>query len=72
MYFMFDIYNSIKAKLKGLFFPADPTPAHLRAWPFPVDGMQAATKRKPGRPRKKPEGAAKKRTAIKVPKKKAK
>jgi hypothetical protein len=71
MYFLFDIYNNIKAKLKEKFFPADPTPAHLRAWPFPVDHIPA-TKPKRGRPRKTPEGAAKKRTAIKVPKKKAK
>lgn len=69
MYFAFDLFNMIKNKLKSLFFPADPTPAHLRSWPFPVDGMQAATKRKPGRPRKKTEGVSKKRTAIKAPKK---
>lgn len=67
MYFLFDIYNTIKAKLKSLFFPADPTPAHLREWPFPV-GQVPATKPKRGRPRKKPEGATKK-TAIKPQKK---
>ena len=73
MYFIFDTYNIIKNKLKSLFFPADPTPAHLREWPFPV-GHVPATKPKRGRPRKNADTNKKaqskpKRTAITVPKK---
>lgn len=54
----------LKEKIKSKLFPADPMPAHLREWPFPV-GTIPATKPKRGRPRKKVEGAIKKPTAIK-------
>lgn len=62
MFFLFDVLASLKHKLKEKFFPADPTPAHLRAWPFPVDSVPEKKKR--GRPRKNP--AAKKTVKKKV------
>lgn len=62
MFFMFEVFTNIKNKFMDKFFPAAPTPAHLRAWPFPE--MVEPEKKKRGRPRKNP--AAKKTVKKKV------
>jgi hypothetical protein len=63
MYFIFDIYNMLKEKIKSKLFPAEPLPERLREWPFPV-GQVPAVQPKRGRPRKE-KSAIKKPTAIK-------